>query len=179
MRLVYSKMAGISEARNISPSPSPRAMPPALPSRAQIIWSGWSAFNTTMALAPRSWLRVWRTAVSKLCPAAKYRSTSCTITSVSVSEVNTTPSAFSSSFSSAKFSTMPFWTRTTRPFMLVCGWALRWLGSPWVAQRVCPMPIVPVRGDWSKSFPNWLNLPASRRTSTWLFSASTAMPAES
>ena len=32
------------------------------------------------------------------------------------------------------------------------GWALRSLGSPWVAQRVCPMPIVPSMGDSTSLF---------------------------
>jgi hypothetical protein len=42
---------------------------------------------------------------------------------------------------------MPLCTTTTSPVMPICGWALRALGSPWVAQRVCPMPIAPTRGD--------------------------------
>ena len=44
-----------------------------------------------------------------------------------------------------------------RPFSLTWGWALMSLGSPWVAQRVCPSPSVP-----------WTVLPPCTRSwSTW------------
>ena len=45
---------------------------------------------------------------------------------------------------------MPLWTTAMRPVWSVCGWALGVVGAPWVAQRVCPMPSVPV-GIWSSS----------------------------
>ncbi|MEJ2598052.1 MAG: hypothetical protein P8Z00_06935, partial [Anaerolineales bacterium] len=44
---------------------------------------------------------------------------------------------------------MPLCTTTTSPVMPRWGWALRALGSPWVAQRVWPMPACPCSGDWS------------------------------
>ena len=39
---------------------------------------------------------------------------------------------------------IPLWTTAIRPEASVCGWALRSFGAPWVAQRVWPMPVVPV-----------------------------------
>ena len=62
---------------------------------------------------------------------------------MSVSLVNSTPSASSSARSLAKFSMMPLWITATRPSAGECGWALRSVGPPWVAHRVCPMPVVP------------------------------------
>src|SRR5690606_39721862 len=61
-------------------------------------------------------------------------------TSVSVSEENRTPSASSSPRSCPKFSMMPLWMSATRPSAETWGCALRSEGTPWVAQRVCPMP---------------------------------------
>ena len=40
---------------------------------------------------------------------------------------------------------MPLWTMATSSEK--CGWALVSLGTPWVAQRVWPMPIVPSSGS--------------------------------
>ena len=37
---------------------------------------------------------------------------------------------------------IPLWTSATRPSLPRCGCALTSLGAPWVAQRVCPMPVV-------------------------------------
>ncbi len=64
--------------------------------------------------------------------------------SVSVSLANSTPSASSSARSRAKFSMIPLWITATRPLVDRCGWALRSVGPPWVAQRVWPMPVVPL-----------------------------------
>ena len=47
----------------------------------------------------------------------------------------------SSARSAAKFSMIPLCTSATRPAAPRCGWALRSLGAPWVAHRVCPMPV--------------------------------------
>ena len=71
---------------------------------------------------------------------AARRPTSWAITSVSVSDTSSTPSATSLARSSAAFSTMPLWTTATWPEASVWGWALTSVGSPWVAQRVWPMP---------------------------------------
>ena len=37
---------------------------------------------------------------------------------------------------------IPLWMTATEPSADRCGWALRSVGPPWVAHRVCPMPIV-------------------------------------
>ena len=39
---------------------------------------------------------------------------------------------------------IPLWMTATRPLASVCGWALRSVGPPWVAQRVWPMPVDPL-----------------------------------
>ena len=42
-----------------------------------------------------------------------------------------------------KFSMMPLWMRASRPSSPPrCGWAFWSVGPPWVAQRVCPIPVV-------------------------------------
>ena len=64
-------------------------------------------------------------------------------TSVSVSDENCTPDASSSARRRAKFSMIPLWIEGElgrRPPR--CGCALSSVGPPWVAQRVCPMPVV-------------------------------------
>ena len=43
---------------------------------------------------------------------------------------------------------IPLWTSATPS--LTCGWALVSLGTPWVAQRVWPMPVTPPRGSASQ-----------------------------
>ena len=70
------------------------------------------------------------------------RVTRWAITSVSVSVPNFAPLPSSSSRSSRKFSMMPLCTTASRS--VACGWALVSFGSPCVAQRVWPMPIVPI-----------------------------------
>ena len=47
-----------------------------------------------------------------------------------------------------KFSMMPLCTTATRSFM--CGWALRSVGLPCVAQRVWPMPVRPLSGSFGE-----------------------------
>ena len=39
-----------------------------------------------------------------------------------------------------KFSMMPLWMIAMRFFESTTGWALRSVGLPWVAQRVCATP---------------------------------------
>jgi hypothetical protein len=65
------------------------------------------------------------------------------MTSVSVSDAGVIPSAASLAHSSAAFSTMPLWITATWPEASSWGWALPSVGSPWVAQRVWPMPTEP------------------------------------
>ena len=66
----------------------------------------------------------------------------CASASVSVSLVKWTPLAWSWSRSCSAFSMMPLWTTAMRLCASVWGCALVSFGSPWVAQRVWPMPIV-------------------------------------
>ena len=40
---------------------------------------------------------------------------------------------------------MPLCTTRNWPVQSECGWAFRVVGLPWVAQRVCPMPVHPLR----------------------------------
>ena len=56
---------------------------------------------------------------------------------------------------------MPLCTTATRPFWPRWGWALTSLGAPWVAQRVCPMPVVDGgSGCSSMAFSRLASLPA-------------------
>lgn len=66
-------------------------------------------------------------------------------TSVSVSERKTTPSAVSRARRSEALSKMPLWTTATLESASRCGWAFSSLGAPWVAQRVCAMPTLPLK----------------------------------
>ncbi len=74
---------------------------------------------------------------------------------------------------------IPLCTTATRPFWPRWGWALVSLGAPWVAQRVCPMPVVDGgSGVSSMDFSRLASLPA--RLSETIEPLSTrAMPAES
>ena len=72
---------------------------------------------------------------------------------------------------------IPLWTTATLPLASTCGCALTSLAGPWVAQRVWPMPTLPL---------NRLGRSASRSRTRPAFLAtlsplllSTAMPAES
>ena len=66
------------------------------------------------------------------------------------------------------------------PFRIAtCGWALTSLGAPWVAQRVCPTPVVDAgSGTSAMAFSRFASLPAFLETAC-LASATTAIPAES
>jgi hypothetical protein len=64
------------------------------------------------------------------------------MTSVSVSVANSKPWILSSARSSAWFSMMPLCTTATLSREAI-GCALRSLGAPCVAQRVCAMPVMP------------------------------------
>ena len=95
---------------------------------------------------------------------------------MSVSLANVRPAATTSAFSSAKFSMMPLWTTATRP--AIWGWALRSAGTPCVAQRVWPMPVVPGSGSAANSASRLRILPSARRLCS-APSTSVATPAES
>ena len=98
---------------------------------------------------------------------------------MSVSERKSTPFASHSARRVAKFSMIPLWMTATEPSADRCGWALRSVGPPWVAHRVCPMPTVAAGSGCSAStFSRLASFPAffaelSRP------SATTAIPAES
>ncbi len=88
------------------------------------------------------------------------------MTSVSVSELKCAPSASSATFRSAQFSTMPFITTCTRPESSSCGWQLASVTRPWVAQRVCPMPLTaPLALPLIRSR-SWERLPTARTDRT-------------
>ena len=73
---------------------------------------------------------------------------------------------------------MPLWMTAMRPDWSVWGWALVVVGAPCVAQRVCPMPMVPCGIFSLISFSSTESLPAA----FMIFSPrplTTAIPAES
>ncbi len=87
--------------------------------------------------------------------------------------------ASTSARSAAKFSMIPLWMTATVPSADTCGCALRSVGPPWVAHRVCPIPIVAGGSVWSaSSFSRFATLPAFFAVLSSP-SASTAIPAES
>src|SRR5947207_1350565 len=76
---------------------------------------------------------------------------------------------------------MPLWTRAMRPELSRWGWALVWVGAPWVAHRVWAMPTWPAGRDLPlfSSFSSALIRPTARRTCISPAESMTAMPAES
>jgi hypothetical protein len=58
---------------------------------------------------------------------------------------------------------IPLWTTATGPDW--CGWAFFTLGSPWVAQRVWPIPALPASGSWTRRSDRFTSLPSARRRS--------------
>ena len=135
---------------------------------------GCPANTAASAKAPCTRLSEAAKASAGAYPSAKCRSTRRTKVSVSVSVSNSAPSASSSARSSAWFSMMPLCTTLTRS--VLCGWALRSVGAPCVAQRVWPMPMVPASGACSSALARLTSLPSARRRSMWPFTR-VAMPA--
>ena len=169
--------AATSEPRKFSPSPTPTTS--GLLRRAATTRSGSCASTATSVNAPSS---IWQTrciAVVRSSPEATCSSSRCAATSVSVSETRWWSSSSRRARRSSKFSMMPLCTTATRRPWPRCGWALRSLGAPWVAHRVCPMPIVvPGSGSSEITFSRFASLPARLRHS--MRPASTrATPAES
>ena len=78
-----------------------------------------------------------------------------------------------------KFSMMPLCTTAIRPVASVCGWALRSLGAPWVAHRVCPIPVVPLTVRPASSLSRFSIRPAFLATCNVPSRSMTATPAES
>ena len=172
MRRVSGASASASEPTNISPSPKPTAS--GAPCRAAISMRGWPAKTAASAKAPCTRFSAAAKASGGAMPCARCQSTRRTKVSVSVSVSNSAPSASSSARSSAWFSMMPLCTTLTRP--VLCGWALRSVGAPCVAQRVWPMPVVPGSGARSSTAARLPSLPSARRRSMWPFTR-VAMPA--
>lgn len=104
----------------------------------------------------------------------------CATTSVSVSETSLCPSLSSSVLSAAKFSMIPLWMTAIRPSQSACGWALRSVGAPCVAHRVCPIPAVAVAGGLETRMDRRLaSFPALFSTIRSPSSPTRAIPAES
>ena len=74
---------------------------------------------------------------------------------------------------------IPLWITATRPVQSRWGWALRSVGRPWVAHRVCPIPLTPLSAVSDPSTcSSASSFPAFR--TTWTSPpSSTATPAES
>ncbi len=174
---VNSMKADTSEARKFSPSPMPTTsgeLRLAATSR-----SGSSACTATSVKAPESRWHAARIAAARSPVSSRVDCRRWATTSVSVSEAMTTPDWASSAVSSAKFSMMPLWITATRPSAETCGWAFTSVGPPWVAHRVCPIPVVAgTVGSVASRACRFASLPAFLRTST-APSATTATPAES
>ena len=77
-----------------------------------------------------------------------------------------------------EFSMMPLWMTAMRPDWSVCGCAFGVVGAPCVAQRVWPMPSVPVGIPSSSACSSTLSLPAAFMILSPL-PLTTAMPEES
>ena len=73
---------------------------------------------------------------------------------------------------------MPLWMTAMRSAQSRCGWALRSVGAPCVAHRVCPMPTDPAgAASLASAVSSSPSLPA--RFTTPSPPSSTATPAES
>ena len=56
---------------------------------------------------------------------------------------------------------MPLWTTCTGP--AVCGWAFAVVAAPWVAHRVCPIPVDPGAGFSETTLISSESLPTALR----------------
>ena len=99
--------------------------------------------------------------------------------SVSVSDVSVWPRASSPSRSSWKFSMIPLWITVISPVQSWCGWALRSLGRPCVAQRVWARPIAACGVRSAIAVCRLTSLPARFSTNISPDSSTRAIPAES
>ena len=174
MDRVYSRIAAASEATKYSPSPMPSSTGD--PCRATTIFCGSSAEMTARPYVPTTCSSAVITRASSVSPGAS--SIRWASVSVSVSVLNVWPARSSAARSASAFSMMPLCTRARRSPQSACGCALRVVGGPCVAQRVCAMPQKPGAG-W-RAISAWrsgtrpASLRVSMRSSVW-----TAMPAES
>ena len=163
----------MSEASNVSPSPTPTTSGD--DTFAPTITPESSADIATIAYAPRSSRTVARTASGR--PSRRRSSSRCAMHSVSVSDANVCPSFSSRARSGRKFSMIPLWITATRPVQSTCGCALRSVGAPWVAHRVWPKPTVPAGPPDPRALSSSESFPA--RFTTVRPPSTTATPAES
>ena len=180
---VCSMNADTSEPRKFSPSPSPTTSGELR--RAATTRVGSSASTATSVKAPSSWTHTRCIASVRSTSEASWSSSSWAATSVSVSDTRPSSSESASirARSSAKFSMIPLCTSATRRPKPRCGCALTSLGAPWVAQRVCPMPVVDAgSGASAIAFSRLASLPAFLATAMAqpvVASTTSAIPAES
>jgi hypothetical protein len=144
--------------------------------RAATILSGSSLEITAMPYVPSTSCSASMTASSRLPSNAS--SMRWASVSVSVSETNLWPLASSCFRRTEEFSMIPLCTTAMWPLQSTCGCALHWVGAPWVAQRVCAMPVFPEMGDAASSSSSLEIFPAAFRVSRPL-PFITAIPAES
>ena len=176
---VCSTNAATSDARKFSPSPRPITSGELR--RAPTTRPGCSSCIASRVKAPSRRPTVDRNAATRSPPFSRYsRPRSTAATSVSVSLRNVCPSASSSFLSSEKFSMIPLWMTASSSWSARCGWAFASVGPPWVAHRVCPMPVVPSGSGWStRSSRSTASLPAFLRIPSSPSAPITATPAES
>ena len=104
---------------------------------------------------PSTWRSTRRTASSRLTSPVASAAIMCASASVSVSLTSVTPRLTSAARSGSAFSMMPLCTTAMRPAESVCGCALMSVGSPCVAHRVWPMPIVALVRSLTRSLRSW------------------------
>ncbi len=154
--------AATSEPMKFSPSPMPTTSGELR--RAATTRLGSSASTATRVNAPSSRWHNVRIASVRSPPATSAFSSRWAAISVSVSESSSSPDASTSDRRVAKFSMMPLCTSATRPVAPRWGWALASVGAPWVAQRVCPIPVVDGgSGSSASAFSRLASLPARLR----------------
>src|ERR1043166_677813 len=102
----------------------------------------------------------------------------CASTSVSVWERKVCPRFSRAFLMVGAFSMMPLWMTAIRPDWSRCGCAFGVVGAPWVSQRVCPTPTVPVGAATRSRSASIDSFPADFSTSSPL-PLITATPAES
>ena len=171
---VCSSTADASDATNSSSSPIPSSTGD--PCRATTTLPGSAADTTASPYVPSTRANAAITRASRVSPAAS--SIRCARVSVSVSVVKRCPARSSTVRSASAFSMIPLWTTATAPLQSVWGCALRVVGAPCVAQRVCAIPLVPCRGAPSSRVRSAPTRPASLATTTPA-PFCTATPAES
>ena len=112
------------------------------PGRDHRVDGSWAS-TATRVNAPSSCWQTRCIATVRSTPDSSCSSSSWAATSVSVSETRVWSSASSSGAELGEVLDDPVvHQRHPAGVARACGWALTSLGAPWVAQRVCPMPVV-------------------------------------